>query len=221
MALCRVGATVFAIMALRELEVSFYYLILYLFPLWMMILGNVALKETPRKTQVWGAILALLGIGVVYYRGGIPEGIGIIYALLCSLCLATQLIINRSMKRESTFSIGLANAIVALIAAGAVIVWQGGFHSEGVFSDHLPLISIIVVFFVSAPLASIFAAKRLHSYVYGLIAYIQVPMALIGAWLILGEKLSSTTIIGTVLVVMGSLTSQLPEKPKPIATLSR
>ena len=88
---------------------------------------------------------------------------------------------------------------------------QGGTH--GAWGNlATPEVLGVVVLSVLAPLAMLYANQRFKAFAYALFSYLQIPIALLGAWFFLGEDIQGLTGIGLGLVVLGSLASQLPEK---------
>jgi S-adenosylmethionine uptake transporter len=215
--LFRALATALSVMALRRLPVSQYYMVLYLFPVWMTLGGVLFLKERPHRVQWAGLALALLGCGVVFGRGGISWGMGTLTALLCGIFLAGQLLSVRKLGEESVLCVSWVGACVSMLLGVGLLPFDGATENltGGLSWDSGLLLAGIIVANIAGPMCSFYAAGRLPSVVYGLLCYLQIPLAVVGAWFFMREDVSPTLMVGLILLVLGSLTSRAPKTLEP------
>jgi drug/metabolite transporter (DMT)-like permease len=213
-AIFRAGAIASSIWALRVMEVAPYYMVLYLFPIWVMLGGAVALREIPRKWQVFGLVLALLGCGLVFGRDAVRWNDGALAALSCSVFLAGQILTVRKLGNEDAFRISWVNALASIVL-GLALVWVEG-PSTLAMSGNVSwgLLAVMWAAYILGPLGSTYASGRLRAFVFGLLCYLQIPVAVLGAWLFFGEVPVGEVSLGLALLAAGALASQLPLNSK-------
>lgn len=211
-AVCRMAAVIFSIMALRQLEISQYYMVLYLFPVWTTLGGAAFFREVPRKLQWTGLAVALLGCGIVFGRGGIAWNMGTLTALLCSFFLAGQLLFLRKLGDENVFRVSWINALVGILGGALLLPLERATSLAPLSWPMALMMGGLIVVNIAGPITSFYAAGRLKAFVYGMLCYLQIPLAVGGAWAFFGERLTPSVGWGLALLVAGSLASKIPER---------
>jgi drug/metabolite transporter (DMT)-like permease len=67
---------------------------------WVIFLGLIW-GEKPRKLQMGGLGLAVIGVAMVFGQGQIALGWGAFFALACSVALAAQIVTIRRLQSDS------------------------------------------------------------------------------------------------------------------------
>ena len=171
------------------------------------------------RTAVIGTLLSLAGLAVVVevWSGLRLDGLGLLAGAAASLCQASYFLggekLTESVDTRVLLACGFLIGGVALTPLARP--WQVDW---GVLSDRVTLGGVgmpgtvvaaaLVGSTVLAYLTGIAGLKRLSAAVAGAMGYLEVVVATLAAWLLLGEALTTAQIAGGVIVLAGVLTAQ-------------
>lgn len=173
-------------------------------------LSHFILKKSPAFSSYLGAALALLGL--LFMTGVGRAGIypGDYLCLLCAISFALQIVLL-----SKYLSLGEEPILLTLVQMGVVAVGAGFFSLFTNSSYHLNLPTIGVLVYTGL-LATAFA-YLIQSYAQtfipasraGLIFAMEPVFGALFSYLILGERMRASAIIGGILIVSGMLVSKL------------
>lgn len=206
----RIINTFFAISTFKYLTVSQAYLLIFTYPI-IIVLAEALWYRHFRRRYVFSLLLAVVGLGLVFYSGSFASIAGIAFGLLTAVTIAGQIITARQMPNESPFQ------LASLYSAGALVVSIVGLSLFG-GQTSAPLDVALVTHFwplmgqvvsgVIGSLAYTIAAQKMSSARYGILGYLQIPIAVLLAWAFLREPITLRTTIGLILIISGSLLAQ-------------
>lgn len=183
------------------------------------ILG-IFLHKKPPFTAWIGVILAVIGLYLLSCVGVTQVNIGDLYLLGCALGYAVQITLVDQMGSAldgfrlncvQSLVCGVFSAIVMLITEKPVLI--------NILACWIPLVYAGVFSLGIAFSLQIIGQKHLEPTPAALIMSLESVFAVLFAWLLLRERLSSTEFAGCALVFCAVILSQIPEKKK-IANLS-
>ena len=188
-------------------------LILFLYPSMVALINRVFFKQPITRAQVAALALTYLGIGIAYFdemqlENANPDFIiGSILVLMCSITYAVY--ISGSGRLIPVVGASKFTAYAMLSATAGIFthfLLQGSFvqlsEAAGLWEYGLVLslvATVAPVFLISAGL------KRIGSNNVAIISSVGPVSTIIQAQLILGERILTGQIIGTVMVIMGVL----------------
>lgn len=206
----RIINTFFAISTFRYLTVSQSYLLIFTYPI-IIVLAEALWYRHFRRRYVFSLLLAVIGLGLVFYSGGFTSVAGVCFGLLTAVTIAGQIITARQMPNESPFQ------LASLYSAGALIVSIIGLSIFGgqtlapidiaLVTHFWPLMGQVVSGVIGS-LAYTFAAQKMSSARYGILGYLQIPIAVLLAWIFLREPITLRVTLGLVLIISGSILAQ-------------
>ena len=173
----------------------------------------------PRSAAL-GVAIALVGLACVVeiWSGTQLDLIGLLAGLAAAACQATYFIlIDKLTGVADPLVMTAAGSVVGAVLLTAVAApWAIPWH---VLSDTIAIGQrsaqgwifaawLIVVSTVVAYLAGAAAVQRLSAAIGGAVAYVEVVAASVFAWVLLGEKLTTTQIVGGGIVLLGAFVAQ-------------
>ena len=177
-------------------------------------------KVAVPKSAALGVAIALVGLATVVeiWSGLQLDLIGLLAGLGAAACQATYFIlIDKLTGVADPLVMTAAGSVVGAIALTAIaapwsIPWNALTDTIAIGERSAPgwvfATWLIVVSTVVAYLAGAAAVQRLSAAIGGAVAYVEVVAASLFALLLLGEKLSTTQIIGGVIVLLGAFVAQ-------------
>ncbi|MEU4389089.1 EamA family transporter [Kribbella sp. NPDC023855] len=177
-------------------------------------------KVSVPKSAALGVAIALVGLATVVeiWSGLQLDLIGLLAGLGAAACQATYFIlIDKLTGVADPLVMTAAGSVVGAILLTAIAApWSIPWHAltdtiaigersapGWVFATWLIVISTVVAYLAGAA-----AVQRLSAAIGGAVAYVEVVAASLFALLLLGEKLSTTQIIGGVIVLLGAFVAQ-------------
>lgn len=177
-------------------------------------------KVSVPKSAALGVAIALVGLATVVeiWSGLQLDLIGLLAGLGAAACQATYFIlIDKLTGVADPLVMTAAGSVVGAVMLTAIaapwsIPWNaltdtiaiGERSAPGwVFATWLIVISTVVAYLAGAA-----AVQRLSAAIGGAVAYVEVVAASLFALLLLGEKLSTTQIVGGVIVLLGAFVAQ-------------
>lgn len=223
------GAQLCFFYAVQTLQVGVALLVEYMAPVVVVLFLWVARGERPGRLTVAGAVVAMGGLALVLglLSGVSLDGVGVLWALGATVGAATYFLVSADDR------IGLPPVALAGggLLVGSAVLGLGGLvgvlpmtasTADATLGDvALPWWALVgllgVVTAALAYVTGIAAGRRLGSRVASFVALSEVLMAVLFAWLLLGELPTSSQLLGGLLVLAGVVLVRLGE-PRPGAT---
>jgi drug/metabolite transporter (DMT)-like permease len=184
-------------------------------PLFVLALRRIR-GDIPKVLEVLGAGLAVLGIGFILTpRLALTEGavnarlMGDTLAVCAALLTASYAYLYRQMAKNDAAPEPASVTLMTFVLGSAVLITLAALipaaNPVGVLrGSKLLLLAVLSVFCTAIPsFAFAFASKRLPPLVTATISLLIPLFAGVFAYLILGEKVSLTTIPGSAFVLAG------------------
>lgn len=196
--------------ALSKIPVSVSRLILFTFPVLVMLINAVLLRQPPGVRQWVVFAVTYLGIGLVVAPGGLAvvgdvDWIGGLWAVGSAFTYAVYLVASQEiMKRSGSVRFTAATGTVTLAAMLATVSLKAGsgvltFPAKGVLWGAVIAVGCTVI-----PFFMLFEGiKRCGATQASLIALSGPIVTVLAAWLILGETLTTVQIAGAAITLLG------------------
>jgi len=216
MAAVGVAATqLFYFAAIQTIPVGTGILIEYMAPLLLVALVWVRSRRTPKAVVLIGSVVALVGLVLVVSPGGSGgiDPVGLIFALGAMVgCAVYYLIAARPSDglpavALASFGLLLGGAILGFTGLIGIVPFSANFGEVPLFEGSAPWwIPMLVVGVVATAIAyatSIAATEMLGSRLASFVGLLEVVAATFYAWLLLGEQLALSQLLGGVLILVG------------------
>lgn len=199
--------------ALTYLPASLAIVLLFQFAWIVMVIHMLVSREIPSLPRWIGAGLIILG--TVLAVGLLEESLGrfplwtLIYGLLSAFCYAVTLYGAEFV--DSSTSPYLRSAII--ITVGTIVILFA-FPPTFVHNLHhiggMLLWGLLMAVFsqILPPILMMIAIPRTGGRMAGVLGSVELPVAVLGAWLLLGEKVSALRWLGVVLILAGIVVSE-------------
>lgn len=213
--------------ALARLDASLVALILYLYPILVMVAAIALRREQASRRRMWALAIALIGIGLVLSGAlsGQFDVLGVLLALGAPIVYTGYILVGDSLTADVP-----PLALTALVCTGAF----GTFLALGLFRGidltfapvgWLWLAAVALISTVAAILLFFAGMARVGPSVASILSIFEPVVTVAAAALVFGEQLSATQWIGGALVLSAVLvvqwrTQSLPElsRTSPEAT---
>ena len=230
LAVAGVQAAYFA--AVARVPVGVALLVEYLAPVLVLLFVRFVLGRTIAAAAVAGAAVSLVGLaGVVEVHQGLRfDPLGLLLALLAAVCLASYFVLSERADAADPAALlgwglvvgtlGLTAVARPWAAAWTVLAGPVAFGSADVPAAAVA-VALVLVGTVLAYLTGIAAVRRLSAPVGAVVAALEAVGATALAWVLLGEAMSATQVLGGALVLVGAALAQRttsgPAGPGPVA----
>lgn len=217
------GAQLCYFYAVSYMQVGVALLIEYTAPVAVVVWLWLRHGHRPNRLTVVGAVIALLGLALVLdvVTGADLSTAGVLWALGAMVGAATYFVINgntdNGLPPISLAAAGLVVGGTVLLVAG----WTGVLpmtattadvtYNGHVVSWWIPVLALGLVTAAFAYVTGIEAGRRLGSRLSSFVALFEVLMALVFAWLLLGELPRTVQLFGGLLVLAGVVVVKLGE----------
>jgi len=217
--------------AVFYLPIGIALLLEYTAVLWVPIIALLFFKEKV-KSQIWiGAALVLGGLAVVAQIWDSQlNPVGVFFAFLAAAALTVHLIagerIQRTLPTNVTLAYGMSIATIFFLPfadlgsldlelLGSGINLSG--NLEGVDVPVWLALTFMGIFGSFLPMALTYAAlKNLSATLVGVVATSETVLAALFALLWLGEEVTLTQVIGSIVVISGILLAQTARESKTV-----
>ncbi|MEV8440514.1 DMT family transporter [Actinosynnema sp. NPDC051121] len=209
--------------AVAHLEVGVALLVEYTAPVAVVVWLWLRHGQRPTRLTVLGGVLGLVGLVLVLDvgSGARASAVGVLWALAAMVGAAVYFVLNArdadGLPGTVLAAGGLLVGGVVLLLAGAVGIVPFAVSAEQVAFDGfavawwLPLLALGVVTAALAYVAGIAATRRLGSRLASFVALTEVVMALVFAWLLLGEAPGWIQLAGGAAILGGVVAVKLGE----------
>jgi Predicted permeases len=210
-------------------------------PIFGLIIGFVFLKEKLSRTNVLALILTLVGLLVIINPFHLSGAMGIILGLLSSIIFGIYGVMSRVYGGKlglnglsmtclaflfGATELGILMGITHIPAVAEAI--PSGFsefsripYFQGISLQTLPLILYISVLVTGVAFGLYFLSmEKVGILQASLIFLVKPALAPVLALLVLGESMTANTIVGIVIILLGSLITLIGEKIATVLWLS-
>ena len=217
--------------AVFYLPIGIALLLEYTAVLWVPIIALLFFKERV-KSQIWvGAALVLGGLAVVAQIWDSQlNPLGVVFAFLAAAALTVHLIagerIQRTLPTNVTLAYGMSIATLFFLPLANLGSLNIGLLSSGIdLSGNLQGVEIPVwlaltfmgIFGSFLPMALTYAAlKNLSATLVGVVATAETVLAALFALVWLGEEVTTTQLVGSIVVISGILLAQTARESKTV-----
>ncbi|RKS08723.1 threonine/homoserine efflux transporter RhtA [Nocardiopsis sp. Huas11] len=217
--------------AVDRIPVGIALLIEFLGPVLLLVWFRLVRRTRVAPAAVVGVVLAVAGLGLLLevWSGMSLDPVGVGLALGAAAAQVGFFLLSDATGADAdplaVIAIGslVATALLAVLARPWSIPWGtlaeplplGGAHVPGwAIALWLALVCTAMAYF-----AGVSAVRRLSPQVAGGVAYLEVVTAIVLAWVLLGEALSTVQVVGAVVIVAGAFITQtaVPSRPAPDA----
>lgn len=213
------GVQAFYFLAVARLPVGVALLLEFTGPILVVLWIRWVRRTRLPRAAVIGAVLSLAGLAFVVevWAGLRLDALGLLAGAAAAACQAAYFLVGENLSnRVSTpvlLAVGFAVGTVALAPLAQPWSMDWGMLSQRVDlgSGDFSGITVLLALIASTGLAYAFglpALRRLAAAVAGGMAYTEVVVAALAAWLLLGERLTPPQLIGGVLVIVGVFIAQ-------------
>lgn len=211
---------IFLFEAYRHTTVATATLCYYMAPVFVMLASPLVLGEKLSPRKLFCIALSLVGMvcvsGVV--GGKMPtldELIGILFGLAAAILYATVILLNKRLK-----DITPHNRTMLQLAFAAVVVLPYTLLAEELSPSDFSVSSLVLLLIVGIIHTGVvyllyFGSMRgISAQTVAIFSYIDPAVAIILSAVILKQGLNAVSAVGAVLILCGTLISELPEKTK-------
>jgi drug/metabolite transporter (DMT)-like permease len=190
-------------------------LIFYAYPMLVSIAASLLFAEPFGRRQASVFFLSLLGLALTAGKPGSAPAAGVALGLLAALCttgyfLAGRYVLSEGVDPLAVTSVNYLLPSLALLAIGAshgvrTPTWTGFGYALGVavLSTIVPIVMLLS------------AIRAVGAGTSALLSVIEPFMAVVLAYLILGERLSATQLVGGCFLAAGVAVSAFPTRLHP------
>lgn len=214
------GVQAFYFSSIARIPVGIGLLIEFLGPVLVLIWVAVVKRQRVARSAALGIFLSVLGLAALLevWQGLVLDPIGLLLAGMAAVCQAGFFLLSDAASDDIN-PLGLVahGGIVAFLAMTLIAQpWQlpwsvlaGSIQLAGIETS--ALVSVAWLALVSTSLAywsGVAAIRRLTPTVAGGVAYLEVLVAIVLAWLLLSEALSPAQMLGGLIVLTGAYLAQ-------------
>jgi drug/metabolite transporter (DMT)-like permease len=207
----KIFCVVCAITTFAYLPVSQAYLMIFTYPI-IVVLAKAVIKGRLLKRNVFTLLLGAAGLWLVFAGGHMVLNLGVIAGFCVAFGVAGQIIVARRMRDELSFRVTFISSLINFSAALVGLCWislnGGHFFTVAPVQLFWPLCGLVLVSIVGN-FTQVYAAQKLPSTRYALLCYLQIPIAVILAWVLMHETVHGRVFWGLILITSASIISQL------------
>ncbi|PSK98936.1 threonine/homoserine efflux transporter RhtA [Murinocardiopsis flavida] len=214
------GVQAFYFAAISRIPVGVALLLEFLGPVLVLAWIRAVRRQHVSRAAAIGVILAVAGLGclVEVWAGATLDPVGVALGLAAAACQAGYFLISDSAGDEVdpvaliAFGSIAATVLITVVARPWELDWAVLAAQVPVSGVEVPAMALVAwIVLVTTALAyvtGVAAIRRLSPVVAGAVAYLEVVTAIVLAWLMLGEALSTAQTVGAVIVVAGAFIAQ-------------
>jgi len=183
-------------------------------PLLIAIGAAVFLKETLPRNLLGGAIIALVGVGLIAWATSTSDSfsiVGVLWALLAMVTYAIGVLTQKpALTRISSSQVTFLGAVVSVIP---IIFWL---PSAATTVSTAPLDAILGVVWLGAIPTALgyalwgYALTRMPASQLGVATYLVPPLVVVESFLVLGEAAHPLALVGGAIALFGVWWSRRP-----------
>lgn len=213
------GVQAFYFMAVERLPVGIALLLEFTGPILVVAWIKWVRRTRLPRAAVTGALLSLAGLAVVVevWAGVQLDGLGLLFGAGAAACQAAYFLLGENLTDKVDLRILLASgfvvgsAVLTPLAAPWAMDWPVLAQQVTLGGADLAAWTVAAALIASTLLAYLFglpAIRLLSAPVAGGLAYAEVVVAAVAAWLLLSEALTAAQMVGGCIVIAGVFTAQ-------------
>jgi drug/metabolite transporter (DMT)-like permease len=196
------------LMALIEGEVLRVMLLLYLSPIWSVLLGRWWLRETLSPKAITMFCLAVCGSIVMLWNPDIgfpwPSGLGDWLALMSSIAFSFNNVLSRKLSNVSmTLKVGATWWGVFLVSA-AVLVAQQSPIPQVEHSVWLIAIAMGIFGMIAVNISTLYGLAKMPVYRSAVIMLFELVVGALSAWWLSNELMSGSEWLGGAFIILAA-----------------
>lgn len=215
-----VGGNGFVCLAERHVPAGLSALVVASVPLWLLVI-RIITRDRPSKQTLVGLIVGFLGVGLLVLRGGAQQGVSVPELLLvvgASLSWALGSWASSRLPMPSDAATGTALEMligaVVLMSLGPLVGehWSTVLHATAgslLAVAYLALIGSVLAFTAYVWLLQHAPISQVSTY-----AYVNPIIAVVLGALLLGERVTATTVLGGATIVL-AVVLVIRAEPRP------
>ncbi len=189
--------------ALERLPVGVLVLLLYVYPVFVVLLAWLLERERPTQTALLAMGLALVGIALTTDLSGQVGLLGVLLALASAAVYATYLLVSARVSRVSDPVRISGYVFVGAALSFTALAWlDGRFQVPGSLPDWGLLLGISTVATVFPVVLIFVGLRRIRATQASIVSMLEPLFTIALGVLILGERLSLAQLLGGSLVLL-------------------
>ncbi|MBO1436422.1 DMT family transporter [Meiothermus sp. CFH 77666] len=189
--------------ALERLPVGVLVLLLYVYPVFVVLLAWLLERERPTQTALLAMGLALVGIALTTDLSGQVGLLGVLLALASAAVYATYLLLSARVSRVSDPVRTSGYVFVGAALSFTALAWlDGRFQVPGSLPDWGLLLGISTVATVFPVVLIFVGLRRIRATQASIVSMLEPLFTIALGVLILGERLSLAQLLGGGLVLL-------------------
>ncbi|MEY2849858.1 MAG: hypothetical protein RI885_2525 [Actinomycetota bacterium] len=201
--------------AIQRIPVGTGILIEYMAPLLLVAVAWVSTRRTPKIVVLVGSVVALVGLVLVVSPGGSErlDLLGLVFAVIAMVGCAVYYVIGARPSHGlpavalAAFGLLLGGLMLGIVGLVGLVPFTATFGDVALLGGSspwwVPLLVVGVIATAVAYAASLAASRMLGSRLASFAGLLEVVAATFYAWLLLGEALTVSQLIGGVLILVG------------------
>jgi len=195
--------------SVKYTTVAISVLLLYTAPIYVTLLAPPLLKEPVTRRSISALVLSLSGVVLIIQPGAVFQdmdsmyAIGLLCGLISGLLYACMILTSRYLKGSYT---GTAQAAWAIIITLVIFLPYSTAISSGVLLDNLHLLILLGLLPTAAGLTLYFSGLAyVRAQNASIIALLEPASAVVFAFIILSQPITSSVLVGGGLILVGAL----------------
>ena len=209
------GTQVMYFAAIQRIPVGTAVLIEYISPLLLIALAWVRTRKAPRAIVIIGSLIAIGGLALVVSPGGGGglDPLGLVFALTAMVGCAIYYLVaaqpSNGLPAVALAAAGLllGGVVLAVIGFSGLVPFTATFVDVAMFGWSVawwtPLLLVGILATAVAYASSIAATEILGSRLASFVGLLEVVAATLYAWILLGEQLTLSQLLGGALILAG------------------
>ena len=215
------GVEALYFIAIQRLQVGVALLLEYMSIVLVALWAKLVQKRKLAWTTWAGMAAAVVGLALIeqVWRGPVLDALGGLAALGAALCLAGYFLLSeRGVGARDPLGLAAWGALIGAAATAVVAPpWELPLHRLVTTAQLGPMampawaamLYVVMVGTVSAYVLSIAALRHLPSPVVGVLSTVEIVVASVTAWILLGERLGGIELAGAAILFAGVVLAQL------------
>lgn len=187
----------------------------YLAPVFMIILSIVILKEKITRKKLMWIFIAMIGLFLILKFDDLETIVeynhlkGVIYGIISAAFYALVVILNKFIKNLSGIIVTLTQLVISAAFLLLVTLISSSVTATTIDNKSLLLLLVVGVIHTGIAMYLYFSSiKDLPGQSIAILSYIDPIFALIFSWIILGEIMNFSQIIGGILILSSAYFSE-------------
>ena len=205
---------IFFFSSFQYISSSLGEIIYHCYPLFILVLANLFLKESITRNKVFGVILSVIGVFIVLYAPwGAHEIRGIVYVVVTAFVSSVYMVYTK--KRVSDIDTTVLTMYLCLVCSVLYLAYSIIKGEFAVLQTYQIIINVCILSVCSTVIGFFSFMKAISLLKVGqvsILSLLEPIFTIIIAFLLLGVQLTSLQMIGTAVVLLAIYVYERPEK---------